>query len=151
MAGWANRGKYLVLKEMFQNPTEFTNFYIALCTSAVTPTADTNVLGDLTQIAVGNGYTDGGYQLARNATDFDVLAEDDTGDIAYVQVKDVTWTATGGNLPASGNGARWAVLTTDEATVANRQIIGFWDLEADRTVSAGQNLTLQNCELRLTE
>jgi hypothetical protein len=42
-------------------------------------------------------------------------------------------------------------LTTDEGTVANRQILAFWDLSADRTVSVGQTLTLQNLELRFTE
>jgi hypothetical protein len=151
MAGFTNRGKYLLLQEWFRNPTEITNFYVALVTSAVAPTADTNTLSELTEIAAGNGYSTGGIQLARNSTDFDVLTEDDSGDLGKIQIKDLVWTASGGTLPASGNGARYAVLTTDEGTVGNRQIVCFWDLTSDRTVSSGQTLTLQDCELRLTE
>ena len=149
-SGRTNRGRYLELSYVYRGATPPTNFYVALCTSAVTPTVDINTLGELTEIAAGNGYTTGGYQLARNSTDFDVLTEDDSGDLAKVQVKDVTWTASGGSLPASGNGARWAVLTSDEATVANRQVFAWHDLVSDRSVSVGQPLTLQDLELRTT-
>lgn len=148
-SGVTNRGKYLFLQGYFRG-TLPTNIYVALCTSTTAPTVDHNTLSELTQIAVGNGYTDGGFQLARNSTDFDVLTEDDTGDLALIQAKDVTWTASGGPIPASGNGARWAVFTTDEATVANRQILAWFDLVSDRTVSDGQPLTLQNCQINAT-
>ena len=151
MAGTTNRGKKLILEYCFNRTTRPTNFYVALCTSATTPTDDTNVLGDLTQIATGNGYSDGGYQLSPGSTDFDASGEDDTSNYGYIQLKDVTWTASGGPIPASGNGARWAVITDDNATVANRQVITFWDLSSDRSVSSGQSLTLQNCEIRITE
>ena len=151
MAGFTNRGKYLLLEELFRNPTEVTNFYVILFTSATAPTADSNTVADHTQIATGNGYTDGGYSLTRNSTDFDVLTEDDTADVGFIQIKDVVWTATTGSLPSAGGGARYAALTTDEATVSTRQIICWWDLVSDRSVSVGQTLTLQNCELRLTE
>jgi hypothetical protein len=151
MSGVTNRGKYLMLLEYFRNPAEVTNLYVALFTSAGVPTVDTNVFSELTEIAAGNGYTTGGIALSRNATDFDVASEDDSGDLAKIQVRDLAWTAAGGSLPASGAGARYACLTTDEATVANRQVIAFWDLVSDRTVSVGQVLTLQDCEVRATE
>lgn len=151
MAGWTNKGKHHLLDQVFRNATEKTNYYIALVTSATAPTADTNTLSQLTEIAAGNGYTAGGFQLARNSTDFDTLTENDTDDRGDLQIKDVVWTASGGNLPASGNGARYAVLTDDNATVGSREVYAFWDLSADRTVSSGQTLTLQNLELRLTE
>ena len=151
MAGWTNKGKYSILDAYFRNTGAPTNFYIALVTSATAPNADTNTLSQLTQIATGNGYSDGGYQLSRNSTDFDVLTENDTDDRGEIQIKDVVWTAAGGPIPSSGNGARYAVLTDDNATVANREILAFWDLTSDRSVSSGQTLTLQNCELRLSE
>jgi len=151
MAGWTNRGKYKMLDWVFRNSTEPTNFYVALVTSATAPTQDINTLSELTQIATGNGYTDGGYQLTPNATDFDVLTEDDTGDKGLIQIKDIVWTASGGTLPSSGNGARYAVLTDDNATVGSRIVIAYWDLVSDRSVSSGQTLTLQNCELDLNE
>lgn len=151
MAGWTNKGKYTMFDVFFRNATEPTNLYVALVTSATAPTADTNTLSQLTEIAAGNGYTTGGYQLARNGTDFDVLTENDTDDRGEIQIKDVVWTASSGPIPASGNGARYAVLTDDNGTVGSRLVLAFWDLSSDRSVSDTQTLTLQNLELRATE
>lgn len=142
-----NRGKYLILSYSFRAATRPTNYYVALVTSAVAPTVDINTLGELTEIAAGNGYTTGGYQLTPGATDFDVLTEDDSGDLAYIQVKDVVWTASSGPIPASGSGARYAILTDDNATVGSRQVLAYWDLSSDRTVSDTQTLTLQNLQI----
>ena len=151
MAGFTNKGKHHILDQLFRNATEVTNYYVALVTSATAPDADINTLSQLTEIAAGNGYTSGGFQLARNSTDFDSLTENDTNDRGEIQIKDVAWTASGGSIPASGNDARYAVLTDDNATVGSRIVIAFWDLSSDRVVSSGQTLTLQNLELRLTE
>ena len=151
MAGFTNRGKYLMLGYVFRGTTLPTNFYVALVTSAVAPAQDHNTLSQLTEIAAGNGYTTGGYQLTPGTTDFDVQTENDTSDLALVQIKDVIWTASGGSIPSSGGGARYAVLTDNNVTVGSRQIIAYWSLSSDRTVSSGQTLTLQNCELDLTE
>ena len=151
MAGFTNRGKYLMLGYVFRGTTLPTNFYVALVTSAVAPAQDHNTLSQLTEIAAGNGYTTGGYQLTPGTTDFDVQTENDTSDLALVQIKDVIWTASGGSIPSSGGGARYAVLTDNNVTVGSRQIIAYWSLGSDRTVSSGQTLTLQNCELDFTE
>jgi hypothetical protein len=148
MAGFTNRGKYRTLEATFQGGD---TFYVALVTSANTPGPDTNTLGDLTQIATGNGYADGGYELTGNGTDFDTLTEDDDNDRGLIQIKDVVWTASGGAIPASGGGARYAVLTDDNATVANREVLAYWDLSSDRSVSSGDTLTLQDLELRINE
>lgn len=151
MAGWTNRGKYRMLRGWLAGQSIPTNFYIALVTSAVAPTADTNTLSELTQIASGNGYTTNGISVARNTTDFDVFTEDDTNDRALAQLKDIVWTASGGSMPASGNGARYAVLTDDNATAGSRDVLYYWDLVSDRVISSGQTLTLQNCEIRIDE
>jgi hypothetical protein len=151
MAGWTNKGKYKVLGWSLRQETMETNLYIALVTDATAPTADLNTLSELTEIAAGNGYTTGGYQLTPGATDFDVWTEVDASDWALVQIKDVVWTASGGPIPASGSGARYAVLTDDNATVGNREVYHYWDLTSDRSVSSGQTLTLQDAEIRITE
>ena len=151
MAGWTNRGKFLMLNSFFRATGTPTTFYAALVTSANTPTADTNTLGELTQIAAGNGYTAGGIALARNSTDWDVLSEVDASDVAFVQAKNIAFTATGGSLPASGGAARWLIITTDEVTVDNRQVVAFLSLGADYAVSVGQTITAADAELRLTE
>lgn len=152
MAGITNRGKFKILNYYFRRQgTLPTNFYIPLATSAVAPTADTNTLSELTQIASGNGYTTNGISLTPNTTDFDVMTEDDTNDKAILQVKDVVWTASGGSMPGSGSGARYAPLTDDNATPGSRDVIAWWDLVSDRVISDTQTLTLQNCEIDLTE
>ncbi len=151
MPGWTNKGKFRTLGRHYQGVAQPTNLYAALVTSAVAPVADTDVKSSLTEIANGNGYTTGGIILARNATDFDVLTEDDANDRALVQLKDLVWTAAAGPIPASGGGARYAVMTDDNVTQGSREVLHYWDLVSDRTVSDGQTLTLQNCELRINE
>ena len=151
MPGMTNRGKYMLLGWPFVAQTIPTNFFMALLTSATSPTADTNLMSDHTQIAIGNGYTDGGYSLTPGGVDFDVWTEDDGNDRGFVQIKDIVWTATGGPLPITGNGARWGVLTKDGAPVSGREIYDYFDLVSDRSVSQDQTLTLQDCEIRINE
>lgn len=151
MAGFTNRGKYLFLQYATRSTTRPANYFIALVTSATAPDADINTLSQLTEIANGNGYTTGGFSLTPGDTDFDTQTEDDTNDWAFVLIKDVAWTASGGSIPASGGGARYAVMVTNEGTVGSRQVIAYWDLSSDRTVSVGQVLTLQDLQLRGAE
>lgn len=147
---WTNRGAFLMLGTYFRGAAAPANFFAVLYTSAIAPDQDRNTNADMTMIAAGNGYTAGGVSVARSSVGFDVLTEDDTNNRAFVQAADIAWTASGGPLPASGNGARYVGLTDDNATVANRQIIGILDLVSDRSVSDTQALTLQDCEFRLT-
>lgn len=128
-----------------------TTWYAALCTNATPPTVDTNTLGQLTEIAAGNGYTSGGIAIERSSTGWPTFTEDDSGDLAKAIAKQLVYTASGGNLPSSGSGARWAVLTDDNATVANRQVIAAWQLAGDRIVTAGNAITVSNSEIRATE
>jgi hypothetical protein len=151
MAGWTNRGKYQVMGQWFRAETKPTNLYIALFTSAAAPGADTNTKSELTEIAAGNGYTTGGTSLSFNSTDWDTWTEDDGNDRALVQLKDITWSASGGSIPDSGNGARYACITDDNGTQGSREIYFYFDLTSDRQVSDGQDLTLQDCEIRLNE
>lgn len=151
MAGWTNKGKMRVLEWALRGGTIPANFNVFLATSAVAPTADTNTKSELTEVATGNGYTAGGISVSHNSTDFDVLTEDDTNDRGLIQIKDLVWTASGGSLPASGNGARYALLTDANATLGSREVLFYWDLGADYQVSSGQTLTLQNLEIRINE
>lgn len=126
-------------------------FNAALVTSAVAPGPDINTFGELTEIAAGNGYAAGGLALTGNATDFDVLTEDDVNDRAFVQTRDLTWTAAGGPLPAAGGGAAKLILTDNNVTIGSREALLYWDLGGDRQVTDGQPLTIQNPEFRLNE
>lgn len=151
MAGVTNRGKKVILNTYFRADVtdEPVAFAMLLATVTNVPDADTNVMTDLVEIPTGNGYTQGtGVSVTRDATGFDVITEDDTGDRGLVQVKDIVYTASGGPIPTSGLGARYALLVDDAATA---NVIAFFDLVSDRTISNGQTLTLQDCEIRLNE
>lgn len=149
-SGWTNKGKAHVLGIALRNVTPPTNYYIAMVTSASSPHVDVNTFSEFTEIAAGNGYTAGGIQLTRNATDFDVLTEDDTNNKGLIQIKDITWNAAGGTIPASGGGARWALMTDDNGTLGSREVYYWWDLVSDRSVSSGQFMTLANLEIDIT-
>jgi hypothetical protein len=148
---WTNKGLYRAIGYFSGRATPPTSFYMALVTSAVAPTVDTNTMSELTEVTAGNGYTSGGIAVARNSTDFDTWTEDDTGDRGFVQIKDLVWTASGGTLPASGSGARYAVLLDDNATVSSREVLAYFDLGSAATVSSGQTLTLQDSTLRFSQ
>ena len=146
-SGTTDRGKYQLLKYSFDATTVPPTYYLALFTSATSPTKATNTMSQLTEIGAGNGYTSGGSSLTAD-TDFTVSEEDSTIG-AKVVVSNVTWTASGGNIPASGDGARWAALMDGNTSSAN--IIAYFDLSSDRTVSDTQTLTIQACEIDLNE
>jgi hypothetical protein len=141
---------YLIFDMFFRGASAPTNFYLALCTAANVPSATSNTLSDLTEITAGNGYSAGGFQLSRNTTDFPTLNETDASDVVQLLIKTISWTASGGSIPASGNPARYIVLTTDEATVANRQILFAWDLGATYIATVGQVLTISALDIRST-
>ena len=155
MAGWTNQGKYKALDWIFRGTALPSNFYIALVTSTASLTADTSVISQVTQIDSGNGYDDGGISLDLNSTDFDVLSLDNTNDRAAIQIKDISWVASG-TLPNSagalaGAGALYAVLTDDNATVASREALYYWSLSSARTVTDARSLTIRNLEIRINE
>jgi hypothetical protein len=147
-SGMTNKGRYRIL-ELLKGGTLPTNFYVALVTD--TPDEDTNTMSDLTEIAAGNGYTSGGYQLTPNGTDFPTLTEDDTNDLARLTTKTISWTASGGSIPASGSGALFAVFTDDNGTVASREIWAWHDLSGPLSVSDTQSLTITSISLTLSD
>jgi hypothetical protein len=143
--GWTNRGVYLLLGYLFRLSTRPANLNLILWTNAVAPTVDTNVASDATEVANGNGYTTNGQTVALNATDVDTWTEDDTGNYAFVRLKDYAWTASG-----AVNNIRYSALVDDNATPANRQVLVWWDLGSTISLTAGQVFTLQDAEARLT-
>lgn len=149
--GVTNRGKFNLLRWALRGVANPTTFYVALVTDAAAPVADTNTLSELTEIAAGNGYTTGGIAVNNDATDFDTVTEDDANDRALIQIKNLVWTASGGTLPSSGSGARYAVLTDDNVTIGSREVYAWWDLLTGIIVSATQTLTLADLEIRATD
>jgi hypothetical protein len=150
MAGTTNAHKADMLRQIYQRTTLPTNYYVVLLTSDDIPGPDTNVLGDLTEIPDGNGYTAGGYQLTPGETDFDFDEEDDTDDFGRVQIKDVEWLADGGPIPSTGTTA-YACITDDNVTPASRKVLHYWSLGGERSVLDGSPIRLINLEIRAVE
>lgn len=149
-SGWTNRGLLRLLTYAFRGMAIPDHYYIALVTAAQAPSWSTNTIGDLTQIAAGNGYSAGGYALTPGETDFDELNEESSDEYyAEIKIKDISFDAAGGNIPASGDGAAYAVLTNDNATVANREVLYYWYLGGTRSVSSGNSFNLHDLTARL--
>lgn len=149
-----NRGKLRILEMCFakeyNDGTQPSNWYIALLTSDNTPDATIETMSaGVTEIATGNGYDSGGVAIAASTAGFDVILFDTDAGKAYVQAVDAAWTASEGNIPASGTGARWAVLTDDNAVHASREVLAWLDLTEARSIGQGAQLTLQNIEIDL--
>ena len=102
------------------------------------PGPASNTLAALDECPAGNGYSAGGNSISG----FDTHTEDDANFKAFLQWLDVVFTADGGNLPASGPGARYPVIVD-----ASDNVIAVFDLGAPRTVSSGQQISLQDAEL----
>ena len=151
MAGLTNKGIAHLLHATFRRTALPTNYYLALVTNDMVPTEDTNTLGELTEIVAGTGYIAGGKMLTPGPTYFGDVNEDDTGNLASVQILDVAWTGTGGPIPGSGNGASYAVLTDDNVTVWLREVYAFWPVGTNVSVVDGQTMTFQNLNLRGTQ
>lgn len=149
-AKWTNKGKARAAKVFLRGESVPTEFRIAFVTSAVAPTVDTNVFSELTEIAAGNGYSAGGQVVERSATGWPTLTEDDTNDLFEAIAKSLTWTPSGGSIPASGNPIAYAVLLDDNATPGNREVLAFWEL-GSLSFADGSPFTLSGAKLRGTE
>lgn len=128
-----------------------TTFYCALLSSAsAVPTVDTNTMADVTEITAANGYTSGGVAVPRAEGGGATATEDDTNNRATFLFRDIGFTADGGAIPSTST-VRYAVITTDEGTVANRQIIAVIDIGDWESCPDGKVLTLSGFTIRINE
>lgn len=106
------------------------SFKAALTNTAPSASAGT-VLADITQIAAGNGYLAGGYDL-----DSEALSE--TGGVAKWTIADEVITASGGSMAAF----RYVVLYNDTQSTPAKPLVGFYDYGSSVTLGDGESLTL---------
>jgi hypothetical protein len=143
-----NRGRFRLNNGFFVDRNGLpATLHMQLCTTADVPTVDTHNMGELTEIDAGNGYDAGGVALDVEV-DFQGAGQDDVNDRSDVVVADVEWVATGGDLPATGDPARYAVLTCEGAD-AERDVFAAWDLGADYSKLEGESLVLSGFAIRL--
>jgi len=141
-----------MLGSLLWNDPDPATFYFALISAAsATPTVDTNTVSDLTEIAAANGYTSGGVAYPRAAGASASNDEDDANNYATFTCQNVTaCQADGGTIPSSGL-IRWGVITTNEVTVADRQIIAVFELDGTGiTVPDGKELNISGHKIRIS-
>jgi hypothetical protein len=147
MAGWTDLGAQRWNEMASGRRARPTNFYIALIASAVAPNQSTATLGQLTQVAAGNGYPSGGYPLNPNSADF--YDSGVTSHKGYQKIRNIQVSANGGPIPASGSVPKYAVLTDDNVVIANREVYHYWDLGTVATLNDGFIDSINGLEMRI--
>lgn len=145
-----NRGKMILLTNGVGRGSLPTKWKMALVTSSYTPNVDHDTWADVSanEIATGNGYSAGGVDVEASSTGFTAESADDTNDRGEITIKDVVYTASGGQIPSSGSGARYAILMEYNATQSTGRLIAYFDLAADK--SSDVSITLSGFKLRGT-
>lgn len=102
---------------------------VALTNTAPTLTTD-EILGDITEIGAGNGYTAGGDDAQNTVTR--------SGGVTSVVGQDVTWTAGGGTIGPF----RYVVLYNDTPAGPVDPLIAVWDNGSNVTLQIGESFTI---------
>lgn len=89
-----------------------------------------NVLGDITELGAGNGYTAGGTDTQNDGTE--------TGGTLTVTGVDVVFTASGGSIGPF----RYVVLYNDTPTSPADPLIAYWDYGSSITLLTGETFTV---------
>lgn len=137
----SNKCKYLLLKKVIDFSAD--SFKIILMQSGFSFDKDThegyaNV--SASEVANGNGYTTGGAVLAGVS-----VTEDDTADLGKVTWTNPSWTASGGDITASG-----AIIYDDTVSSPTADpIIGYIDFGGDITQANGGTFTIANPMVRI--
>lgn len=96
-----------------------------------TPSASLDaVKADLAEIAGGNGYTAGGYDIQNDASQ--------AGGVFTLTAVDVTITASGGSVGPF----QYAVLYNDTPTSPADPLIGWYDYGSSITLNDGESLVI---------
>lgn len=101
---------------------------VALTNTA--PVSTNTILGNITQIAAGNGYTTGGAAVS-------ITSSAQTSGTYKLVLADVTFTATGSMGPF-----RYAVLYNDTPTSPVDPLIGWYDYGSSITLGANETFTV---------
>lgn len=137
---WSNHGKAELLKGSIDIDNDSMKMILMQTAFSFDKDADATYSDvSASELATANGYTAGGQVLTTP-----LVTEDDTNDRADFTYDNVTWTASGGDIVASG-----AIIFDD--TTGDDTIIGYIDFGGDKTASdGGGTLTVANGIIRLS-
>jgi hypothetical protein len=102
---------------------------VMLCNTA--PTSSNGLLGDLTEISAGNGYTAGGNTVTTSSSA-------QTSGTYKLVLADSTFTASGGTIGPF----RYVVLYDNTTSSPLKPLIGYWDYGSSITLAAGETFTV---------
>lgn len=102
-------------------------FMVALASDAPVVATD-NVIGDITQVANGNGYTTGGIDSQNNSTR--------SGATITETAVDTVWTGSGAGFGPFRYAVRW------DDTAAADNLINYWDYGSAISVALGETFTV---------
>ncbi|RLB92210.1 MAG: hypothetical protein DRH26_06795 [Deltaproteobacteria bacterium] len=136
----SNHFKYQLYKGNIDFDTDDFKIILMNTTFAFDKDADAT-LADVTsdQLATNYGYTQDSKSLAGVS-----ITEDDVNDKAYVTWNDVTWTASGGTIGASG-----AAIIYDDTT-SDDTVVGCIDFGEDLSAPAGIDFQVKDLQIDLT-
>ena len=117
------------MKDAVRHGRDPDTLKVMLCNTA--PVATNSLLGDLTEISAGNGYTAGGTQSAQSSSA-------QSGGTYKLVLADVTFTAAGGSIGPF----RYPVLYNATPTSPLKPLILFWDYGASLTLTNGNSFTV---------
>lgn len=103
-------------------------FKVALTNGA--PVATNTILGDLTEIVAGNGYTAGGVDVQNDLSE--------AAGTATCSAVDIVVTAAGGTIGPF----RYVVLYNDSATSPADALIAWWDYGSSITLADGETFSI---------
>lgn len=155
MPGQTNRGatriEELGLTNVWRdkdgNSTTLTSWAAALIlSSSATPTADTNIISELTE-ASGNGYAR--VTVPRSASGWTSIAEDDSNDKAIATLQDCSFSATPGSIGPVKYLVIIDVTSAAPGGSANAQVLHVFGFAADVTINAGTTVVFQNGKLEV--
>jgi hypothetical protein len=123
--------------DVFNGVHNFGSDQFRVMYTNVAPVATNSVKANLTEIAAGNGYPNGGSIVA-------ITSSTQTGGAyAAAMGTDVTVTAAGGTIGP----LRYAVVYND--TAAGDPLVGFFDYGSSVTLQIGESITFKSSGVNL--
>ena len=108
-----------------------TSHVLKIALTNTAPVATNAVIGDITQISSGTGYTTDGISVGT------ITGAQTSGTMKVVGGTDPVFTATGSMGPF-----RYAVLFNSTPSSPLKPLIGFWDYGSSVTLNTGETFTV---------